>query len=88
MSYTTDRYNLQKTSGQSLGVTECGIQICHPGHATPPMPYPDYSAHFILEGRGTFCVGGKTYVLSAGQGFLITPGADCAYTADVQKPWK
>lgn len=88
MSYTTDRYNLHKVAGQSLAVTECGIQICHAGHATPKIPYPDYSAHFILEGRGVFCVNGKSYSLSAGQGFLITPGADCVYTADVQKPWK
>ena len=88
MSYTTDRYNLRKLSGQSLAVTECGIQICHSGHVSPSITYPDYSAHFILEGKGIFCVNGKRYPLSAGQGFLITPGADCVYTADKQRPWK
>ena len=88
MSYITDRYNLQKTSGQSLAVTECGIQICNPGHASPKIVYPDYSAHFILEGKGTYSVGGKTYSLGAGQGFIITPGADCIYVADEHKPWK
>lgn len=88
MSYTTDRYQLHKHAGQSLAVTECGIQICHPGHATPHITYPDYSAHFILEGKGVFCLNGKEYPLSAGQGFLITPGSDCVYTADKHRPWK
>ncbi len=88
MGYITDRYNLQKLSGQSLAIVECGIQICHSGHTSPRILYPDYSMHFILEGKGSFSVNGKTYFLSAGQGFLITPGADCEYSADTQKPWK
>lgn len=88
MSYETDRYYLRKQSGHSLAVTECGIQICHSGHATPELVYPDYSMHFILEGRGCYCTGGKTYEIGPGQGFLITPGAQCTYFADKQKPWK
>lgn len=88
MSYVTDRYNLKKISGQSLAVTECGIQICNSGHSTPPIYYGEYAAHFILEGKGVFCVNGKEYALSAGNGFLITPNANCYYYADSQKPWK
>ena len=88
MSYVTDRYNLKKLSSQSLAVTECGIQICNSGHATPVINYSEYAVHFILEGKGEYKVNGKTYNLSAGQGFLITPGAKCEYTADTQKPWK
>lgn len=88
MSYVTDRYNVEKLSGQSLAVTECGIQICHSGHVSPKIDYSDYSAHFILEGKGVFSVNGKNYALGAGQGFIIIPGADCVYTADKQKPWK
>ena len=88
MSYITDRYNLKKLSGQSLAVTECGIQICNSGHTSPDIYYSDYSAHFILEGKGEFSVNGVTYSLCAGQGFIITPGANCIYTADKQKPWK
>lgn len=88
MSYETDRYNLERIAGHSLAVTECGIQICHSGHATPKIDYRDYSVHFILEGKGCFSVNGKTYDLSSGQGFIITPGASCVYAADKQKPWK
>lgn len=88
MSYTTDRYTLKKSAGQSLAVVECGIQICHRGHATPPIRYRDYSAHFILEGKGVYILNGRSYPLQTGQGFLITPGADCTYRADDREPWK
>lgn len=88
MSYDTDRYGLKKLSNQSLAVVECGIQICHPGHTTPRLHYRTYSAHFILEGMGVYILNGKTYKLGPGQGFMITPGADCIYTADTEHPWK
>ena len=88
MSYDTDRYNLSKLSGQSLAVIECGIQICHPGHASPKLFYKDYSAHFILEGKGVFIKDGASYELCAGQGFLITPNTSCVYIADEAEPWK
>ena len=88
MSYITDRYTINKLPGQSLAVVECGIQICRSGHATPPIRYSDYSAHFILEGKGVYMLEGKEYHLGRGEGFLITPGAACTYTADEREPWK
>ena len=88
MSYVTDRYQLTKLSGQSLAVIECGIQICHSGHAAQRTMYRYYSVHFILEGKGVFRTGGESYELSAGQGFLITPGMICDYIADEKEPWK
>ena len=88
MSYDTDRYNLTKLASQSLAVIECGIQICHAGHAAPKLFYKDYSAHFILEGKGTFIKNGVTWELHAGQGFLITPNTSCVYIADEREPWK
>ena len=88
MSYDTDRYGLKKLSNQSLAVVECGLQICHSGHAAPMLTYSMYSAHFILEGKGTYTVNGKTYALHAGQGFMITPGIPNRYVADKEQPWK
>ena len=88
MSFDTDRYNLKKLPSQSLGVIECGIQICHPGHAAPKLFYKDYSAHFILEGKGVFIKDDVSYELHAGQGFLITPNTTCVYVADEKEPWK
>ena len=88
MSYDTDRYGLKKLPNQSLAVVECGIQICHPSHATPTLNYKTYSAHFILEGKGTYTANGKTYELCAGQGFMIMPGIPNSYVADATEPWK
>jgi AraC-like DNA-binding protein len=88
MSYDTDRYNLVKLASQSLAVIECGIQICHPGHAAPKLFYKDYSAHFILEGKGRFIRNGVEQELHAGQGFLIIPNTTCVYIADEKEPWK
>ena len=88
MSYDTDRYHLAKLPSQSLAVVECGIQICHAGHAAPKIFYKDYSAHFILEGKGVFTKDGVSWELGAGQGFLITPNTSCLYVADEKEPWK
>lgn len=88
MSYDTERYSMDKLSNQSLSVIECGLQICHSGHSSGRLVYQDYSAHFILEGKGTYSVNGKTYELKSGQGFLITPDVPNIYVADEKEPWK
>ena len=88
MSYDTDRYIFYHSENTALFLTECGIQICHKGHAAPLAKYPDFSAHFILEGKGVYEIDGKAYPLSAGEGFLIKPGDRCLYVADEQEPWK
>ena len=88
MSYDTDRYIFYHTQSTALSLTECGIQICHAGHAAPPAKYPHHSMHFILEGKGFYEIGGKRYDLKAGEGFLIKPGDVCVYTADEKEPWK
>ena len=88
MSYVTDRYNLSKLSGQSLAVIECGIQICHPGHTPPKLVYKNYSATFILEGKGVLIKDNVSHELHAGQGFIITPNSSCMYIADEKEPWK
>ncbi len=88
MSYDTDRYIFYHSENTALFLTECGIQICHKGHAAPLAKYPDYSAHFILEGKGFYEIEGKKYPLSAGEGFLIKPGDRCLYVADEEEPWK
>lgn len=88
MSYDTDRYLFYTSPSPTLFLTECGIQICHSGHAAPPLKYHDYSIHFILEGKGFYEIGGGRYDLCAGEGFLIKPQDLCTYTADVDAPWK
>lgn len=88
MSYKLDSYKLDKLPGQSLAVTQCGLQACDPGHSCGPLLYSTYSAHFIVEGKGRYQVDGREYELCAGQGFMITPGVINTYTADEKEPWK
>lgn len=88
MSYDTDRYLFYHTQSTALTLTECGITACHPAHAVPCLKYPDHSMHFILEGKGVYEISGKSYTLSAGEGFLIRPKDFCSYTADEKEPWK
>lgn len=88
MSFDTDRYHLKKLPSQSLAVVECGIQICHAGHAAPKLFYKTYSAHFILKGKGVFIKDDFSCELHAGQGFLITPNTTCVYIADQADPWE
>lgn len=88
MSIIKDEHDLKKLPNQSLAVIQCGLTICHPGHASLPQIYNHYSAHFILEGKGVYIVNGKTYELEPGQGFLITPGISNVYIADKKEPWR
>lgn len=74
MSYTTDRYSIERLSGQSLAVVQCGIQICDPSHCSGMNIPSCYSISFVIEGKGVYYVEGKEYEVSAGQGFLIIPG--------------
>lgn len=59
-----------------------------PSHACGPGVWPHYLLHYVLSGCGRFQSGGKTWRLSAGDGFLIIPGIVSAYTADSVSPWE
>lgn len=88
MSYTTDRYTVERLSGQSLAVVQCGIQICDPSHCCGMNIPSCYSITFVLEGKGVYYVEGKEYEVGAGQGFIIIPGVINKFTADEKEPWK
>lgn len=64
-----------------------GYDHCSPGHFFGPAVREYYLLHYILSGKGTYCVDGKTYILSAGDSFLIKPGQLTRYEADINEPW-
>lgn len=65
----------------------CGYAQCDPLHSYGPATRPNYIIHYILEGKGIYRVGGRTYHLSEGQGFLIEPETLTFYQADRDDPW-
>jgi AraC-like DNA-binding protein len=70
-----------------LHVTQYGMEQCTPSHYHGPAVRDHYLIHYIQHGQGIFEVGGQTYVLGAGEGFLICPDTVTYYEADADRPW-
>ena len=65
----------------------CGLSQTLPGHSFGPALKPHFMIHFCLSGKGSFTIGGKTYPLKEGYGFLIVPDELAYYVADDKDPW-
>lgn len=64
----------------------CGYSTTAPLHSFGPAVRPHYLIHFILNGKGIFQKGDKTYHLETGQGFFIEPDELTFYQADAKEP--
>lgn len=71
-----------------LNVTCCGTEACEKGHSFGPAIRDYYLIHYVLKGKGKFEVGGKTYYLEQGMGFLIEPEILTYYKANNEEPWE
>ena len=71
----------------SLYVNCCGCSKTEPLHSFGPALKPHYIIHYILSGKGKFSIGGKTYPLEEGYGFLIAPEELAFYQASEKEPW-
>lgn len=70
-----------------LNMYQCGHERCDPSHSFGPAVRDHFLIHYILEGKGIFQVGDKTYHLEKGQGFLICPNMVTYYEAGPEDPW-
>jgi AraC-like DNA-binding protein len=77
----------QSAVNMDLKLYYCGSENCLPNHSMGPALRDHYKIHYVHSGTGIFRVEGKTYTLTAGQGFLIIPGVVCYYKADEHDPW-
>lgn len=73
---------------EELHLTVCGVEQCEPEHSFGPVARQDHHLHFILSGRGTLEIEGKTYQLHRGQIFLVPAGIETYYYADKYQPWQ
>ena len=80
-------FERQEQDSQELSLCYCGYSICEAGHSFGPAVRPNYILHYVLDGRGTYRIGSRTYHLEREQGFLIEPNVMTFYQADAQQPW-
>ena len=65
----------------------CGFEDCEGEHAYGPSIREHYLVHYVRKGQGYFTCGGKTYTVTQGQCFLISPREITYYIADKNDPW-
>lgn len=84
-----DSYVLQllKPKFKEFHLCFCGYSQCEPLHSFGPASRPNYIIHYVLNGKGVYCVGERKYHISKGQGFLIEPETLTFYQADKSDPW-
>ena len=70
-----------------LYVCQFGEEACRPGHAFGPAIRDHVLIHFVVSGKGVFRCGGQEYPVKSGESFLILPGEECFYQADLLEPW-
>ena len=64
-----------------------GTQECSPGHKWEGYRN-NYVIHTVNRGKGTLTVRGKTYMIGAGQAFVMFPREFYRYEADWNDPWE
>ena len=69
-----------------LGVLFAGHERNRPDHRVQTVR-DHYLFHYVLEGRGTFGLGKKSWALGPGDGFLLAPGVVGRYAAEPREPW-
>ena len=71
---------------EDLNPVFAGEAQCIPGSINNPVRRT-MLLHYVLSGKGTLYLNGKTYPIHAGQAFIIPADADAHYVADEREPW-
>ena len=81
-------YLNDKRSVPSVSIYESGWERCGSGHNFGPVVREYYVFHLIVNGKGVYKVNGNVFELGVGDMFIINPGEEHQYTADVVEPWE
>ncbi len=70
-----------------------GWESCRPMQSYGPYIRNHYLFHYVISGKGTLVSvnssgANETHLLSAGKGFLASPGQVVTYFADKEEPWE
>lgn len=82
------RYMKYFNSDMDLYFVQAGHEDCKGGYENTLFSVSNsYVVHFVYSGRGIFKTSEKTYRLSSGDAFLISPSIPSYYCADSDDPW-
>lgn len=73
---------------QDVRVYEVGRQKCPPKHSYGPIVRGKFILHYVVDGQGRLCLGGKEYFIKGGELFVIYPQELAYYEADETNPWR
>lgn len=78
--------NLPRMSSD-LFLSYCGWERTTPLQLFAPVERRNHVIHFVLSGKGKMFYGNKTWEISGGQIFYISPGEKIGYVSDRDDPW-
>ena len=71
-----------------LNLYQFGWEQTAPAYSYGPYARNHYLFHYVISGRGVLMANEKEYEVTAGHGFLLTPGQITTYSADDVTPWE
>lgn len=81
-------YKSSKKELVSLSVYNAGFQKCEPLYQWGPGIRDHYLIHYVISGKGYYKTNEQSYLLQAGDSFLVYPQVEVIYYADKQDPWE
>lgn len=81
-------YKYSDSDALSLRVCNSGHQECDPSYQWGPGVKTSYIIHYVINGKGMYNVGKRSYSLKKGDAFIIFPDEEISYCADENEPWE
>lgn len=86
MPYTFKTYHNHEPRDYTVRINNYGYRSCTPGFSPGYVSRRNYLLHYIYEGECIFETGDKSYKVTPGQMFIITPGNVYNYTSSKENP--